>query len=151
MPASSDPRTEVLAFFETRFGVNDALDGLHFIERNDELWATSACPPPGLDAERPAGLRILRRQPRGLKPTSVVLMLLGDRITRSRVDVDRDELRDLLLGQRIRTDTPIDDGPVALVHRGDVIGCGRLARGELRALIPTGRRRELLGALDVPS
>ncbi|RLE35736.1 hypothetical protein DRJ12_04920 [Candidatus Acetothermia bacterium] len=78
--------------------------------------------------------------PDGLKPTSTFLILLGDRITLSRND-----LRSLLLGRTIPASSP--DGYVALSYNGDVVGCGRVRGGKLQALIPTGRRRELLEIL----
>jgi len=82
-----------------------------------------------------------------MKPTSVFLMALGDRITRSRIAISFEELRALLQGQRIPT-TSDDEGFVALVYLGDVIGCGRIRGGRLQALLPTGRRKELLDILD---
>ena len=146
MPGSSDPREETLRFFGQRFGVSrESLADLTFIERREEIWACSSVPPPGIEPGRPSGLRALRRQPDGLKPTSTFLIALGDRITTSRVDLDVNGLRRVLLGQRIPSHRI--DGYVALCFRGDVIGCGRIRGGLLQALIPTGRRQELLGAL----
>jgi NOL1/NOP2/fmu family ribosome biogenesis protein len=137
----------VIAFFETQFGVARAwLNELTFDERQGEIWATSASLIPPLASPRLPGLRILRRAPGGLKPTSVFLALLADRITARRVDTDLDRLRKLLLGQWIPTDA--SDGHCAIVFRADVLGCGRVRDGRVRALIPTGRRRELLNALS---
>ena len=150
MPDSNAPSHEAIAFFESRFGVaGDWLAGIAFVARRDEIWACRSAPPAGLDFDRPSGLRALRRQGAGLKPTSTFLAALGDRITASRIDLDRESLRQLLLGQRLTWPSDLADGPVALCFRGDVLGCGRLGHGRLQALIPTGRRRELLAALDV--
>jgi NOL1/NOP2/fmu family ribosome biogenesis protein len=102
-----------------------------------------------LHSRRAPGLRALRIQPDGLKPTSVFLVHLGDWITSSRIEVDRDALRRLASGQPLPSDR--EDGYVALSYRGDVIGCGQVRRGALRAVIPTGRRRELLEALAADS
>jgi len=149
LPASNSDhlRQEVVDYFAHRFGVDTQwLSSLSFVERQDEIWATSAPPLPGLHAARLPGLRVLRRAPSGLKPTSVFLSLLGNRITTSRIDVDDERLHKLLNGQRIAIDH--SEGHVAIVYRGDVLGCGRLHGGLLRALIPTGRRRELLNALS---
>jgi NOL1/NOP2/fmu family ribosome biogenesis protein len=146
LPDSNAPREEVLRLFEQRFGVSrESLADLTFIERREEIWACSSVLPAGIEPERPSGLRALRRRTDGLKPTSTFLIALGDRITASRVDLDANGLRRVLLGQRIPSDRI--DGYVALCFRGDVIGCGRIRGGSLRALIPTGRRQELLGAL----
>lgn len=146
MPDSNGLREEILRLFEQRFGVpRELLVDLTFIERREEIWARSAVPPPGIEPVRPPGLRALRRQADVLKPTSAFLIALGDHITASRVNLDADGLRRVLLGQRIPSQQA--DGYVALCFRGDVIGCGKLRGGSLRGLIPTGRRRELLGAL----
>jgi len=146
LPDSSALKEEALRLFEERFGVpREALADLTFIEHRREIWACRSLPPAGIESERPPGLRALRRQEDGLKPTSTFLIALGDRITASRVDLDADSLRRVLLGQRIPS--PPVDGHVALCFRGDVIGCGKVRGGSLQGLIPTGRRRELLGAL----
>jgi len=144
-------REEALRLFEQRFGVpRESLVDLTFIERREEIWACSSVPPPGIEPARPSGLRALRRQVDGLKPTSAFLIALGDRITASRVDLDADNtLRRVLLGQRIPSPSQQADGYVALCFRGDVIGCGKVRDSSLRGLIPTGRRLELLGALGV--
>ena len=148
MSASNDQlRSEVVSFFASRFGIDrEFLSRLAYRERSNEVWAVSAEPPPGIVSRRPPGLRILRRTPDGLKPTSAFLIHLGKRITSSRVDLDRGTLESLLLGRRLETED--ENGYVALSFAGDVVGCGRVHRGHLQAVIPTGRRRELLLALD---
>ena len=148
MPDSNVPRTEALSLFEHRFGVSrDVLADLTFTERRDEIWACRSLPPDEIASDRPSGLRALRRQADGLKPTSTFLIALGDRITASRVDLDEEDLRLLLLGRRLPSPPDFSDGYVALCFRSDVVGCGAVRRGALAGLIPTGRRRELLGAL----
>lgn len=152
MPESNALRQEVSALFERRFGVSsESLAGLAFRERRDEVWACNSPPPSGIESDRPSGLRALRRRADGLKPTSTFLIALGDCITASRVDLDSDLLRLVLLGQRVPAPPGHTDGYVALCFRDDVVGCGKLRGGLLHGLIPTGRRRELLNALDADS
>ncbi len=148
MPESNVPaETEALSYLADRFGVAPTdLTGLTFYQRSDEIWVVSVFPPEGISWTRPPGLRAFRRMPDGLKPTSALLILLGERITASRIPLNREELRDLLLGRSL--DASIADGYVALSYRGDVVGCGRVRGGRLQALIPTGRRRELLEILS---
>jgi len=149
LPDSSAPREEALRFFGVRFGVpRDALADLSFIERREEIWACRSVPPAGIESGRPPGLRALRRQADDLKPTSTFLIALGSRIATSRVELGADDLRRVLLGQRIPSPPAQTEGHVAICFRGDVVGCGAVRGGALAALIPTGRRRELLGALD---
>jgi len=149
LPAYKDLHKEVASFFSSRFGVvREALEELSFVERGGgEIWATSAPTPTGIASSRPAGVRILRRMPRGFKPTTVFLCLLDDRITAARMEVqDVAVLKQLLLGQPIAY--TIDDGYVAISYCGDVLGCGVAKDGRVRALIPTQKRRELLGWLE---
>ena len=148
MPESNGSiKGEVLSFLEERFGVSPSyLDRLNFQERSGQIWVTTGPSPLGIARKRPPGLRAFRRMPDGLKPTSSFLILLGERITSSRIDLSRDELYSLLLGRPAATAGP--DGYVALSYNGDVVGCGRIRAGKLQALIPTGRRRELLEILS---
>ena len=149
MPTYEDLHEEVTSFFSSRFGVvREALKDLSFVERGGgEIWATSAPTPTGIASSRPAGIRMLRRMPRGFKPTTAFLCFLGDRIVAARMEVeDIAILQQLLLGQPI--DYTIDDGYVAISYRGDVLGCAAAKDGRVRALIPTQKRRELLGWLE---
>jgi len=148
LPESSGSRERALDLFERRFGVaHDELAAFTFIERQDEIWACRTMPPGTLTSERPPGLRALRRYKDDLKPTSAFLMALGHRITAARADLTARDLQQVLLGQRIPSPATLSDGYVAICYQGDVLGCGRVRSEQLQALIPTGRRRELLGVL----
>ncbi len=147
MPASEELKRSALSLYRDRFGVTWPAEWrLHVQPSQQEVWATTAAPLPGIAADRPIGLRMARWFPSGIKPTSVFLMALGPLVTRSRVEISSKELRHLLLGHRI-PETSIEPGYVALTFLGDTIGCGQVKVGELRTLIPTGRRRELLEIL----
>lgn len=147
MPACASLRDEVVACLGDRFGVPPVvLDGLLFQEEKGEVWAATTSLPAGLSSVRPSGLRAFRRTGSGLKPTSAFLSLLGDSITTSRVELaEMGELRQLLLGKALPS--PASPGFVAISFCGDVLGCGVVQGGTVRALIPTGRRKELLDAL----
>lgn len=149
MPASEKPSVhEMRDLLATRFGVRRSfLDGLRFVVRNDEIWATSA---PESDwesiASRPAGIRALRLMPRGAKPTSGFLMFLGCEIRAGLVRIgEQAAFEKLLLGRPVPVEG--EDGYVAVSFRDDVIGCGELRRGQLRLLLATGRRNALLHIL----
>jgi NOL1/NOP2/fmu family ribosome biogenesis protein len=134
------------AYLADRFGVApDALGAHRFIERRDEIWVTTAALDPDVQRVRPPGLRALRIEPRGYKPTSTLLRLLGSTIRRNRIDLDRIALRQLMLGRALPT--CCSDGYIALVYDGIVIGCGRASRGQLRCMLPTAQRKALLEAL----
>ena len=148
MPESNgSPREVLLAVYGRTFGVAESDLGRFTVEaKGEEIWATTAPAPARVHTRRPAGLRAIRLMPDGPKPTSAFLAALGDRVHASRVDLDFDTLRSLLLGRRVATDHP--NAYVALVYEGLVLGCGRVRHSELQALIPTGRRRELLEVLS---
>jgi len=147
LPGSESLNDEVFTYFEAHFGVaREVLAPLVFQERNEEIWVASALLPEEITSKRPSGLRILRRTPGGLKPTSTFLQLLGERIIASRVEIGEiEELRQLVLGRAIRASYP--DGFVAISFRGDVLGCGAVRGEKLKSLIPAGRRKALLDAL----
>lgn len=148
MPESNaSPRERLLEFYGRAFGVpEEDLSSLCVTEQGAESWVASAQFSPEVHTRRPPGLRALRWMPDGPKPTSTFLSALGERIRRARIDLDLATLRALLLGRRVPVARP--DSYVALSHRGLVLGCGRVQRSELHALIPTGRRRELLEVLE---
>ncbi len=141
------PQDTLLEFYGRVFGVaEDDLGTLQVTEKDGEIWAAAARTPSRVHTRRPPGLRALRLMPDGPKPTSTFLACLGDRLHAARVDVNLDSLRSLLLGRRIDVDLP--DSYVAIAYDGLVLGCGRVQHSELHTLIPTGRRRELLGVLE---
>jgi len=146
---SESLREEIVYLFSSRFGVSlEFLNQLTFIEqKTGEIWATSAPTTSAVESSRPAGVRALRRMPQGLKPTSVFLRLLADRVRASRVEIDDlNTLRKLLLGQSVSV--VVDDGYVAICYRGDVLGCGVCKDGRVRALIAVQKRRQLLECLE---
>lgn len=136
MPASPD---EGWDYLEERFGVDRSAVQGDLRPRGDDLWLV-ACDDTGLPVET-AGFRCVRGLDIGLKPTTYALQFLGDRITRSRVEVDREELLTLLDGDLL--DRAPSEGYVALVFRGRVLGCGLSKGGELSSRIPKARAREL--------
>jgi len=145
--SNASPRERLLEFYGRAFGVpEEDLSSLCVTEQGAESWVASAQFSPEVHTRRPPGLRALRWMPDGPKPTSTFLSALGERIRRARIDLDLATLRALLLGRRVPVARP--DSYVALSHRGLVLGCGRVQRSELHALIPTGRRRELLEVLE---
>ncbi len=141
-------RDDVVGYFAERFGVDrSALDGFLFVEHAGEIWAATVAAPSSLSLARPAGVRALRRTESGFKPTSAFLTLLGERVCAGWAEVEtQEDLAALLLGK----DLPCSLGPgfAAISLHGDIVGCGTVREGRLRALIPTGRKKELLEALS---
>lgn len=151
MPVSPELNQEITDFYKRQFGIPESfLHSLEIEANKEEIWGGTGVALPGVYSARAIGLRIGRNFPRGFKPTSVFLSALGPLISRSKVSVQLEDLRKLLLGQRISFSGP-ETGYVALEYQGDILGCGRCHDGKLHALIPTGRRRELLEILRTHS
>jgi NOL1/NOP2/fmu family ribosome biogenesis protein len=149
LPGLSGSSRAIVDYYGSRFGVSDDfLQSLQIDANKEEIWGTTASRLEGVHSARPMGLRIGRAFPKGFKPTSVFLAALGPRVRQSRVAIDLETLRKLLLGRKTSFGGSTPDGYVALEYRGDVLGCGRVHHGTLQALIPTGRRKELLDILS---
>lgn len=123
------------------FGVEEIPGEL--ILRHDAFWLTTAKQWPENVKIHAVGIRLIRVQKLGLKPTSFGLMLLGPRIKKRRVELTREELRELLLGHPLRK-PGLPQGFVALSLEGEVLGCGEVRGEVLRCQIPRARRQELL-------
>jgi NOL1/NOP2/fmu family ribosome biogenesis protein len=141
-------RDRVVGYFAERFGVDSLdLEGFLFVEHGGEVWAATCAAPSTLSLARPAGVRALRLTESGFKPTSAFLMLLGDKVSAGRAEVEtREDLAALLLGKDLPCS--LTPGFVAISFGGDVLGCGAVREGRVRAVIPTGRKKELLEALS---
>lgn len=151
-------------YFSERFGVKiEDIEGLEMEEVSDDAWLKSSFDS-GLEAET-YGIRAVRFMDIGLKPTTYVLQLLGDRITEARVEVSEEEFKTLLEGDMIEREMgkeecsceePSDEdeawnccgkGYVAIVFEGEVYGCGFYMDELVSSRIPEGRADELLGTL----
>jgi len=142
-------RKDVLELLSASFGIEPPdIAHLRFAERKEDIWASSASAALDLASQRMPGLRAFRRTPQGLKPTSAFLVCIAPLLRKGVVRLGRDDTRALLLGRHLEADA--SDGFVALALGDDVIGCGRAGGGKVTTLIPTGRRRELLEALERP-
>lgn len=148
MPSSDDRLEEALAYLREEFGVEE-LPG-RLVQRSGSFWLTTVREVPQGVRVHSLGVRLLRAQERGLKPTSFGLMLLGPRVRKRRVELSRGELVALLLGRSLPREG-IPSGYVALCLEGEVLGCGHVKGGVLRCQIPRGRRQELLTALQAES
>jgi len=133
-----------LGYLRERFGIEE-LPG-KVIERARGLWLAAADFLPEGVKIHSVGVRLFYLHDRGLKPASFGLSLLGKAIAKNKVEVKLEELEKLLLGQTVKK-PGAPEGYVALVYRGDVIGCGKVKGDELSAEISKTRRRELLAAL----
>lgn len=139
--------SEAWKYVEDRFGVSRGeMEGFELERSSGDLWLVSRGLPESEEDDETRGLRFLRERRTGFKPTTYALQFLGDRIERSRVELEASELRQLLEGGSL--DTDLSRGYAALVFRDRVVGCGRCREGELESVIPKGRAEELLEILS---
>lgn len=143
MPSYDDLPEEVEKLLG-EFGVKELPGRLVF--RHQAYWLTTAPTVPENVQVHAVGIRVVRVQPWGLKPTSFGLMVLGERVRARRVEVSREELRELLLGRPLKK-PGMPQGYVALCLNGEVLGCGEVRGDLLRCHIPRARRQELLVVL----
>ena len=92
------------------------------------------------------GIRALRRNKFGYKPTTYFLQLLDQRIEKNRAELSREEFKALLNGEMVEREG--EDGYVALFFDGRCFGCGLQKYGKVSSRIPKGRAEELLKAFQ---
>jgi len=148
LPSSGDRTSQADHYFREQFEVKELAGRTVF--RGDSWWLTTAPEVPKGVKVHSLGVRLLRLQERGLKPTSFGLMLLGPSIRKRRVELTREELLALLLGHPLRKEG-LPSGYVALCLEGEVLGCGQVKGGVLRCQLPRARRQGLLVALQAES
>ncbi len=138
MPDSVD---EAWEYMEERFDIRREETGFELREVSGDIWITSPNMETSIEAET-YGIRFIRRMKIGLKPTTYGLQLIGDRLEKNVVDIDRRELIELLDGGMIEV-TGLTKGYVALRFQHRVIGCGFYKDELVSSRIPKGRAEEL--------
>ena len=133
-------------YLKTRFGIEVGKTHFKLEKVNGDLWLVSEEMDEELEAET-KGIRGVRCMDIGLKPTTYLLQLLSDEITKNRVDLETEEFSDLLEGSMIEREMD-EKGYVALSYKGEVYGCGLYKDGLVSSRIPKGRARELRQNLE---
>ena len=150
MPSS---KSKLEDYFEERFGVPQKFwKNYSAFENENSIWVRSE------EIEEPermdtvaAGIRALRKQKFGFKPTTYILQFLGDEISRNVVELKRKELdkvvfqRESLESKRISN---LSRGFVALKFSGEILGCGLKTRNGLKTQIPKARSKKLQDVLE---
>ena len=139
-PFSPLDRAEVAELMESRFGIPPpAFEDVSFYRKGRNVWAFSLPEIPDLRCES-VGLRFLSVRGRVPKPTTYALQLFGHLATKNSVDLSADEAEKFVAGDRQILEADLEDGYVAVSYRGEVLGCGLYARGELASQLPKERR-----------
>lgn len=155
MPDSrSDAVDRAWQYLADRFGVEQdaaVLDGLTLVAVADDVWLASA-DYDVLYEVKTYGIRCIRVQDVGLKPTTYALQVLEPAVSRNVVTVDRQQLLALLDGELVAVDAisgePDDEGYIGIRYDGRMIGCGLYKNGTVSSRVPKGRGQELAAALE---
>jgi NOL1/NOP2/fmu family ribosome biogenesis protein len=129
-------------YLKERFGA-DASD-LTLKKVNGDYWLTSSLQS-DLEFET-EGIRAVRVMDIGLKPTTYLLQLLDDNITRNIVELDRGELEILEEGGMVQREMG-EKGYVALKFENRVIGCGLYKDELVSSRVPEGRMKEVVNSI----
>lgn len=144
----SPGRRAILAWWDDRFGVApDTFEAYTFYERGrGNIWVVRGDWPTPVDIEG-LGMVCLRTRGHDWKPTTNAAQRFGDAATTNVVALDRDQTARFVAGDTQPIDAPVDRGYVlaATTVAGGraVLGVGQHLDGELRSVVPKGRRRTL--------
>ena len=145
LSSPQDKPEKAMEYLEERFGIEKQdLQGLQLKEVSGDVWLAPE-KETGLEKET-SGIRAVRFMDIGLKPTTYLLQILGDRISKNKIETDKEEFKTLLEGEMI--ERKLDEkGYVAVFHDGKAFGCGFYMDELVSSRIPEGRAEELLGTL----
>jgi len=138
----------------TRYGAGEALDHLRWMFRGGRAWfhTLDAWPLPiweeGGWRAISVGIRGIDFDSRGrARPSNDLIRLFGENLTGRVVDVDDEEIRTLLAKKPIPA-TETERGPIAIRHRGDVVGRGAVTVDGLKSEIPKTRAADYLRSIE---
>ncbi|GGM71699.1 NOL1/NOP2/fmu family ribosome biogenesis protein [Halarchaeum rubridurum] len=158
-------RAAVLDYWEERFGVpRDVLAPYTFWEKGaGKIWIAASDVPDGLAVES-LGMTFLRTRQEHWKPTTNAAQRFGRHATRNVIDLTREAAEAFVAGEDQDLAWDGDWGYLIAAHdvaagaaetrgttgeasdegsaRREPLGVGLYLHGELRSMIPKGRRRE---------
>lgn len=141
-------RGEVLQFFTRRFGMSAGIFASYtFWEKGKgKIWAFRGEVPSPIEVET-LGIHLLRTRQRFWKPTTDGIQLLGRHATKNVVTLSREDAVRFWRGEDQHLAWDGDQGYVIVSHElggaREPLGVGLAVDGELRSLVPKGRRRDL--------
>lgn len=141
-------REEVLDWWQERFGIERAVfDGYTFWERGSgKIWIFHGDLETPVDIEG-LGMAAIRARQEHWKPTLEVIQRFGKQATRNRIHLSESEATAFMAGDDQELDWDGDWGYLIVTHdlagEPEPLGVGLYVHGELRSMVPKGRRREL--------
>ncbi len=141
-------REELLEWFDERFGIEPAVfDGYSFWERGaGKIWIFHG------DVDSPAdieglGMRAVRTRQEYWKPTLEAIQRFGHHATKNRIHLSEERAKQFMAGDDQEIEWDGDWGYLIVTHElageQEPVGVGLYTYGELRSMVPKGRRREL--------
>ncbi len=143
-------RAEVLEYFEDRFGIPPAtFDDHTFWEKGaGKIWIYAGESPSPVELEA-LGMTCLRTRQEHWKPTTDFVQRFGRHATDCVIDLTHEQARRFVAGEDQDLEWDGDWGYLIAAHRVagecEPLGVGLYLHGELRSLVPKGRRRDLDG------
>lgn len=140
-------RTDVVSWWEERFGIESTVfEEFSFWERGaGKIWAFYG------DLESPVeieglGLKVLRTRQEHWKPTLEAVQRFGTDASKNCIHLTREQARVFLAGDDQELEWDGDWGYLVVTHdildESEPLGVGLYVYGELRSMVPKGRRRE---------
>jgi NOL1/NOP2/fmu family ribosome biogenesis protein len=156
LPATADgrvvegrpTRAAVIDWFGERFGIGPAVfEGCSFWERGGgKIWLFEGDLPSPVDIEA-MGMLALRTRQEHWKPTLEFAQRFGSRASNNRIHLTREQATTFLAGDDQERDWDGDWGYLIVTHdlagTTEPLGVGLYVYGELRSMVPKGRRRDL--------
>lgn len=146
-------RDAILEWWSTRYGVaEDTFVDHTFWERGlGNIWCVYGDFPDPIDVEG-LGMVCLRTRGHDWKPTTNAAQRFGDAATRNVLILDADRAARFVAGETQEVAWDGDRGYLLIATElqglRPVLGVGQYIDGELRSVVPKGRRRTLLRDLD---
>ncbi|MFW5965425.1 MAG: DUF7122 family protein [Halodesulfurarchaeum sp.] len=140
-------RAAIVEYFADRFGIAPrTFDGVSFWEKGaGRIWALSHELPGPVQVEA-LGLPVLRTRQEFWKPTTDAALRFGGRARRNVIELGPNTAERFLAGETIEIEWDGEWGYLIGAHQiaGDreSIGVGLYTYGELKSMVPKGRRRK---------
>jgi NOL1/NOP2/fmu family ribosome biogenesis protein len=147
--ASEDERHYLFGYLEERFGIPEDLFKEYLLFRRKQSWQLIKSVPQISTAAQlkviKVGLRAFRKVGAFVKPTTRMIQMFGHRATKTKLEIDEEQLAILLSGEELSVDLAIDRGYLILTLKGKrVLGLGFFINGRVRSQIS---RKELRQAM----
>jgi NOL1/NOP2/fmu family ribosome biogenesis protein len=135
-----DQKNHLFEYYNFRFGIpKEEMEKFLYINRGDSIWVCSKeIDIPFLklvDFER-VGLRCCRHTHGLFKPATFFVQLMSQYISKSRVEMDKEQLVSFLERESFSTDQACESGYIVTSFENQVIGCGRYKEGKVHSEFP---------------